>query len=233
MNYLYSHFKDKYRVIADYDQSTNDFPRDVSGAIDRSFDDYYIPSHKNLEVRHAYRDILTCFIWSIVTAGHILRDIYELHLKKPHDSLPAKDRLEKTCLILRDNGLITSYSICDGEMSFSFKSEFLPQWEQILKLRSWGKKIRPLSPKNLPKSKYKIPTQDTEAYKNLIKKFTKMEADLITVARKVRHLNKCYQSQLNTDVKQEMRSNAMTFHQYIHSHGRWSDYLTYLEEYYE
>ena len=41
-NYLVSHYKNKYRVKAHYDLSTNDFVRDADGELDDSFGDFYL-----------------------------------------------------------------------------------------------------------------------------------------------------------------------------------------------
>ena len=36
-DYLFSHYKGKYRVLADYDWETNDFPRDEKGNVPNCF----------------------------------------------------------------------------------------------------------------------------------------------------------------------------------------------------
>ena len=39
----------KYRVKAEYDMSTNDWPRLSDGTLDSSFDDYYIDCSNNIK----------------------------------------------------------------------------------------------------------------------------------------------------------------------------------------
>ena len=46
-----------YRVMAEYDLQTNDFPRDEEGNIDKSFEDLYIPCSRGKSViKHTYDD---------------------------------------------------------------------------------------------------------------------------------------------------------------------------------
>ena len=81
-DYLFSHYKGKYRVLADYDLETNDFPRDEQGNIDSDFNDFYIPGKKGVQIRHAGRDKLGCYIFSIGMARNILTDIYIMETNK-------------------------------------------------------------------------------------------------------------------------------------------------------
>lgn len=60
-NYLFKKYKGQFRVKANYDLSTNDFPRDELGNIDSSFDDFYIPCASGGKIRHYGQNVLFYF----------------------------------------------------------------------------------------------------------------------------------------------------------------------------
>ena len=61
-NYLTTHYKGKYRVRANYDQSTNDFVRDAEGNLDDSFGDFYLLGKAGIEIKHGTGSELACYI---------------------------------------------------------------------------------------------------------------------------------------------------------------------------
>ena len=67
----------QFRVKADIDQTTNDFPRDEQGNIDSSFDDFYIPCASGSKIRHYGQKTLLYYCTSIGKFRNILKKIYE------------------------------------------------------------------------------------------------------------------------------------------------------------
>ena len=161
-NYLYQHYKGKYRVLAEYDSETNDFPRDEQGNIDSDFNDFYIPGRKNIKIVHAGGNILGCYIFSSTLGRNVLTNIYERELNK---AIPNKT--ETIATILAENNIIENFTLYDGEILFTFKNKHLEDWADIFRLKKSGANISPLSPKNLPKSHYIIDNKDETEYDKL------------------------------------------------------------------
>lgn len=214
-NYLYNHYKGKYRVLADYNLDTNDFPRNEQGNIDESFEDFYIPGKKNIQIRHAGGNVLGCYIFSNTLGRNVLALIYEQELNKepPKKMSDIADELIAKNIILN----ITYY---DGEILFMFKNKYLDNWANILKLKKSGANISPLSSKNLPKSDYIINSSDEKAYNDLfenLNKVTKLKISKMAIASLT---NKFTKKQ-----KAEMKKLCMKPKQYIHYIGKWDKLL--------
>ena len=66
VDYMYRYiekYTGKYRILPYYDIELEDFPRDLNGSIDESFDDLYIPCKKGI-ITHTYDDfdkLAICF----------------------------------------------------------------------------------------------------------------------------------------------------------------------------
>lgn len=223
-SYLYNKFKNKYRVMADYDIDTMDFPRDSNGNIDKSFDDYYIPCKKFVEIRHAYRDTITCFVWSLITGNNMVKAIY----KKECGDL-GEHTNEWYYKQLKNKNIFIDYVICDKEISFTFKADYLPQWEDIIKPKTYGAKIRPLSPKNLPKNDYKIPNEDMQKYKELVSRISNPDNPL-EGAQIIGSINREFKKTLPKKADSERKKLCMKWQQYIHYSGKWNKYLNFVEK---
>ena len=81
INNMYSYlekFIGTYRVMAEYDLQTNDFPRDEEGNIDKSFEDLYIPCSRGKSViKHTYDDevLVICFYDKSSTAKNVFNEL--------------------------------------------------------------------------------------------------------------------------------------------------------------
>lgn len=214
-NYLYKHYKGKYRVLADYDIETNDFPRDEQGNIDEDFNDFYIPGKKNVQIRHAGNNKLGCYVFSATLGRNILASIYERELNKN----PPKKINTLADELIKEN-IITEITYYDGEILFIFPASYLEQWHDIFKLKKTGANISPLSSKNLPKSQYVINKKDEEEYNALLKDFDKQQKLLIT-KRATNNIT----SKFTKKQKAEMRQLCMKPKQYIHYIGKWDKLL--------
>lgn len=214
-NYLYNHYKGKYRVLADYDWDTKDFPRNEQGNIDPDFNDFYIAGKKGIQIRHSNRDILGCYVFGTTMGNKILKAIYEKELKsKP----PAKSETVGKKLIEQD--IIKNITYYDGELLFTFKAEYLDNWANIFKLKTSGANISPLSNKNLPKSTYNIDKQDEERYNELMKNLEKGHK-MIVAKKAVANIT----SKFTKKQKAEIKQLNMKPKQYIHYIGKWDKLL--------
>jgi hypothetical protein len=144
MSYLQK-YVGKFRVMADYDLSTGDFPKGEDGKLDPTFDDYYIKCKDDVQIRHAYDDVLTCLCFSKGKGLNVLRQIYR---DKVGEDLPKKDdtlikRLEQT-------DYIRNIEILDGDVMFLFHDSEMKYFKKLLSPQIKNSKIDPLSPENLP-----------------------------------------------------------------------------------
>lgn len=217
-DYLYQHYKGKYRVLADYDLDTNDFPRDETGNIDPDFNDFYMPGKKGIQIRHAGRDKLGCWALSStpMLGNNILKNIYEKEFGK--ESPKKIETIEKHLI---DNGYILEITHYDDGILFIFKAEHLDSWANIFKLHHNGSNISPLSSKNLPKSTYIIPAEDETKYK-------KLWPDNMETMIKAKIAKTAINNIKNKFTKKqfiEMKQLCMKPRQYIHYLGMWDKFL--------
>lgn len=222
-NYLYQHYKGKYRVLANYDLDTNDFPRDEHGCIDDDFNDFYMPGKKGIEIRHAGRDNLGCYVIGNSTqlGNNILRAIYKKELGKE----PPKKNETMEKHLLNEN-IITSVTHYDDGILFIFKAEHIDDWANIFKLKHNGASISPLSSKNLPKSTYIIPEEDEAKYKALFPK----DMEAIDKAQISNRSMKQMKEKFTKKQEAEMKRLCMKPRQYVHYLGKWGDLLKIVEK---
>lgn len=222
-NYLWNKFKGKYRVLPEVDKRTNDVPRDLTGVVDADYDDFYIPSSKNLTVRHGYRDELSCFIESSKTATSVIKSIYK-KLVAPKEVLYTE-----ALQTLLDKKIILSADEFENELFITFKADRLDSLADTLKLKTRGSNINPMSNKNFYTIKYIIPPEDEEGYKNIMYEYLNTYSDLdkLTLGRFVNKLNKEFLEGQQTQRKQK----GLGAKEYIHDTGQWNSYLEYLKKY--
>lgn len=229
-----------YRVKADVDLDTNDFPRLENGNLDPSFDDYYIDCKNNIKIRHGVQNVLSCYIPSKSRGMNVLRQIYEDHISK---DLPKEKStyLEKLCQELVDKNILVSADILDAEAYFEFKSNMLDYIAKIVGAKTYGANISPMSAKNFDKTPYKIPEKDMELYKEAIKDFPKRVSSLhgteqlIVDGFFVRNVNKQFDEVIvksqpkGFDLTKDQRLKGLRGKEYIHSIGMWQDYCEFLK----
>lgn len=231
-----------YRVKADYDLETKDFPRDEHGSLDSSFDDLYIECKNNIKIRHGVGNVLSCFIPSKPRGMNILRQIYEDKVSK---KLPKeKDKyLETLCAELVEKEILVSAEVLDFEVYFEFKAVEIDYIAKLVGAKTNGKSISPFSEKNLPKTPYKIPDKDMKLYKAATKNLPTKTVVMQGKSREmidgllVKKLNKEFdeiiiKSQADGfDVNKDRKLKGLKGKDYIHSIGMWKEYCKFLEEY--
>lgn len=119
----------------------------------------------------------------------------------------------------------------DSEILFRFHAKNMKKLEKYLKPKTSGASISPFSTRNLPKNKeYKIPDEEFAMYKNNVAKIPKERILSLT------HMTNYYLKSLVTkknsweDIKADMALKGLKSKEYIHSIGKWNDYITYLED---
>jgi len=229
----------EYRVKADYDLDTNDFPRLENGSIDPSFDDLYIDCKNDIRIRHGVGNVLSCYIPSKQRGMNILRQIY---IDNVSDKLP-KDLtyLENLCEELVKKNILVSAEVLDGEVYFEFKATMIGYIAELVGVKTTGKTIQPFSLKNLPKTAYKIPEEDMEIYKKAIENFPSKTVEINGKPRTmpdgllIKAVNKKFdkiilQSKPNGfDLDKDKRIKGLNGKEYIHSLGMWEQYCEFLK----
>lgn len=119
----------------------------------------------------------------------------------------------------------------DAEVLFRFKSYNLDKLEKYLKLKTNGANISPFSSKNLPKNKsYKIPEEELVLYKGIVENIGKNRIIELT------HITNNYLKSMATKrnslekIKNDMVLKGLKGKNYIHSIGKWDEYIKYLSE---
>lgn len=212
-----THYLEKYvgtyRVIADYDLATLDFPRDKSGNIDESFDDLYISCSKGRIYYNETPGYLTWYCPKLSTGKSVLR------------------KCEKA---LTDYKFIET----DSEVMIDFKESELSIFVKFVTPQTKGKWISPFSKKNLPceLANYKIPAADEQMLYDITKDSTmsrveKMQFfrrvvssfDSIIISKKGKRFN----------LKKDRDATELKPKLYIHYIGMWEEFIKYVKSEYE
>lgn len=214
LNYMYRYllkYVGTYRVRAYFDEITEDFPRNETGGIDDSFEDFYIKCSRNATIRSTYKgnDILCIYFEN---RAHVARNVFE--------------------------ELITKYKNIDIELDDSssdgiiyFHAEDIKKIATIVVPRTAGCKIHPLSVKNLPKVEYSIPKEDIEKLNAIVsgldrtskmRFFKEVNSNFIKGVRKL--------DGKKFDCAEEFKKTRLGTREFIHSVGLWDRYLSYIKK---
>lgn len=206
-NYLISHYKGKYRIKCEYDQSLNMFARKLDGTYEDI--DCYIDCHKNIKIFYYGKSILEAYIPSIGRGNNLIKSIIEEF----------------------GNDIIFNICKTDREVLFRFKTKDMDKVEKYLKPKTIGSNISPFSSKNLPKNKdYKIPDEDLKLYEDIVGGISKNR--MVELSYNTNSYLKSLITKRNTwkDIKADMALKGLTGKKYIHSIGKWNEYINYLGE---
>lgn len=206
-NYLISHYKGIYRIKCEYDKSTNQFQRKLDGTFEDI--DCYIDCYNNIKIFYYGKSILEAYIPSAIRGHNIIKAI-------ENDF---------------SNNIIFNIVETDSEVLFSFKAKYINELQRYLKPKTNGSNISPFSSKNLPKNKnYKIPDEELVLYKTIIEKIGKERA--LDISHRTSNYLKSLVTKKNTweYIKADMALKGLSGKNYIHSIGKWNEYINYLEE---
>lgn len=235
-------FVGTYRVKADYDLDTNDYPR-LDDTLDPSFDDLYIDCKNNIKIRHGVGNVLSCYIPNKTRGVNTLRKIYQ---DKISETLPKEKTTycEKLCKKLVEEEILVSAEVLDGEVYFEFKATMIDYIAKLCGAKTSGASIQPLSPKNLPKTPYKIPDKDLKLYNDSIKDFPtrtvvikgkeRTTVDGLLINRVTKQFDEVIIASQSKkfDINKDRKSKGLKGKDYIHSLGSdlWQSYCKFLKE---
>lgn len=202
-------YKGVYRLRTEIDKKTNTFPREYNGEF--ATNDIYIDCQNNIRIHHYGKSILEAYIPSLVLGRNIVKAInQEL-----------------------DDDIIFHIEETDKEVLFRFHSKNMDKLKKYLKPKTNGADRSPFSTKNLPKSKYIIPDEDLVEYKKIIEKIPKNQ--LITIVHRTNDFLQSLVTKKNTCemIKSDMALKGIKGKDYIHSIGKWKEYIEYLRKEFE
>lgn len=198
-------YKGKYRLRTPIDKSTNMFPREYNGQFADA--DVYIDCANKITISSYGHGILEAYIPSIGRGHNIVKAIQSE---------------------LGDN-IINNIVETDKEVIFKFHAKYMEQLEPYLKPKTNGADRSPFSSKNLPKSKYEIPDEDLNTYKEIVSKIPQNE--LISLVHTTNSFLKSLVTKKLTweDIKTDMALKGLKGKDYIHSINKWDNYIKYLK----
>ena len=204
---MITHYKGIYRIKVPYNLSTNQFSRKSN----ENFEDIdcYIDCKYGNKVFHYGHSILEAYIPSIIRGHNIIKYI--------NDNF-GKD-------------VISNVIETNAEVFFRFNAKYDDKIIPLLKPKTSGASISPFSSKNLPKNKdYKIPDEEFYTYKNIVAKIPRER--ILNLTHITSDFIKSLTTKKNTleNIKADMALKGLKGKEYIHSIGKWDEYIKYLKE---
>lgn len=219
-NHYLMKYKGVYRILPELDEDTKDIPRDDKNEIIDGYDDIYIACKNG---------------GKIYTYGHIDN-------KKPVwlvGYVPSIGRGRNIIKALKERNVeYVDYFETDEEVEFKFKAADIEIVAELMKVKTSGASISPFSPKNLPKSDVKIPTDEIARYKEITSVVSK--GDLLSIHRattsfledvlqkSLRKTTKNKKFSYKTEIKSMCLSRQVK--EYIWVKNFWNEYLDYLKK---
>ena len=148
--------------------------------------------------------------------------------------IPSIIRGHNIIKYIQDNysgDIICNIEETDSEILFKFNVKNADKIIPLLKPKTSGVNISPFSSKNLPKNKdYEIPDEELSLYKSIVSKIP--QERILTLTHTTQNFIKSLITKNNTweDIKADMSLIGLKSKEYIHSRGKWNDYIKYLEE---
>lgn len=243
MGFLIDKYKDKYRLLTEHDQSTNQFPRKLNGTFEDA--DVYIKCKNDIRIYYFGRSILEVYCPSVQRGMGIVRTIYRDFINKDNTETTfttmTRDgkevsresvKIKNEALFqsdIKDNDFISNLVIGDGELSFRFHNKHMEEFEKYFSPSTSGASISPFSSKNLPKDKsYVIPEEDLKMYKDITTSIPKEK--MVVVAHITKNFIKSLATKKNSyeKIKNDMALKCFNTKQYIHYINKWREYIQYL-----
>ena len=118
----------------------------------------------------------------------------------------------------------------DSEVLFKFNAKNDDKIIPLLKPKTSGASISPFSSRNLPRINYKIPDEQFAMYKNIVDKIPRER--ILDITHSTNKFIKSLVTKKNTieKIKADMALKGIKGKEYIHSIGKWNEYISYLKE---
>ena len=205
MSYMIDKFKGIYRLKVPYDLATKQFSRKLNGTFEDI--DIYIDCQHGNKIMHYGGSILQAYIPSLIRGHNIIKLINEI-----------------------ESDLIFDIEETSQEILFKFNYKDADKIIPYIKPKTNGADRSPFSTKNLPKTKYIIPDEGLVDYKKIVSKLPQNQ--LISLVHTTNNFLKSLATKKNTyeDIKADMALKCLKGKEYIHSIGKWDEYINYLNE---
>jgi hypothetical protein len=213
-------YKGKYRLLPVIDQETNDFPRTPSGDVEEDIEIYITCQYDNR-------------IYAYGTDGH-----KEMQLAAYIPSLGRGRNIRKT--MDKEKIEYYAYDETDEEVRFVFSAKDIEKVASLLKAKTGGANISPMSKRNLPKDKsVQIPDEDMKSYKDITSGLDKNRMFSIKSVNKsfmdnvlAKRLKENPRARKPFDYKADMRRLMLAgkTKEYIWVKGLWKEYIDYLND---
>ena len=129
------------------------------------------------------------------------------------------------------NDIIYNIEETSQEILFKFNYKHSDKIIPLLNPKTSGANISPFSSRNLPKNKdYRIPDEEFVSYKEMVSKIPRER--MIDITHTTNNYLKSLTTKRNTweDIKADMAKKCLKPKEYIHSIGKWNDYINYLRK---
>lgn len=213
-------YKGSYRLLPVIDQETNDFPRTPSGDVEEDIEIYITCQYNNR-------------IYAYGTDGH-----KEMQLAAYIPSLGRGRNIRKA--MDKEKVQYYAYDETDEEVRFLFSAKDIEKVASLLKAKTGGANISPMSKRNLPKdNSVTIPDDDMTMYKNAtssinsgnmarLKSINKSFIDNV-LAKKLKENPRARKPfDYKTDMRKLMLAGKTK--EYIWVKGLWKEYVDYLND---
>lgn len=206
LNHPLEKYVGTYRVIAEYDTITHDFPKDKNGKIDSTFEDWYISCGKG-KIKHTSDDSRLVLFFE----------------EKARTAKNLFDKMRK-----ENPNLNLEYDDQGIDAYIYFNSKDIKKIDKYVHIRTAGKSIKPYSKKNLPVEKIKISDSAIEELREAsaaIPKNLKM-----AVMKKV---NKAFLEEISNKKSNHVelqKIENLPIKEYIYKLGKWNDYTLFVKK---
>lgn len=247
MSYLINRYKGTYRLLAPINDH-NQFSR----KLDNTYEDIdvYIDCSKG-QIFYYGNAILEGYVPSLQTGRGMVRQIYATYINPNNVTISQKEITTG-----KGNGIRTIYTIndeelykselkaltkkdiifdimeSDEEVFFKFKAENDDKIIPLFKPKTSGANRSPFSSKNLLKADYTIPEEDLKLYKDSIGTINISDGSGLKLNRITKdYLNTLTNKRYTMDkLKEDMAKSMLKGKEYIHSIGKWNEYIKYLKQ---
>ena len=213
-------YKGIYRLLPVIDQETNDFPRTPSGDVEEDLEIYIACQYGNR-------------IYAYGTDGH-----KEMQLAAYIPSLGRGRNIRKA--MDKEKVQYYAYDETDEEVRFLFSTKDIERVASLLKAKTGGANISPMSKRNLPKDKsVQIPDEDMKRYRDITSSLGKDKMFSIKSVNKsfmdnvlAKRLKENPRARKPFDYKADMRRLMLAgkTREYIWVKGLWKEYVDYLND---
>lgn len=189
--------------MSEIDLSTQDFPKNETDGVEESFEDFYISCSRGCKIIHTYDDdyeLALLFLDKIGTLRNVVKDI---RAQWPDLDIKVDE--------------------CGSDGYIYFKDKDMAKIVKVVKPKTSGNSIKPLSPKNLPKIEYTIPAEDLAKLYSIVDGLSKVE--------KMQFLRKINSQFIDTYFsKKKFKESRLKSKEFIHSNGMWDKYVRYVKK---